>query len=317
VTLVQLRYAVAVDAHRHFGQAAAACAVSQPTLSMQLRKLERELGVALFDRSRQPVEPTDLGRLIIAQARAALREAARIGELAAGAGQELTGQLRIGVLATLAPYLLPRFVAELPRRYPGLSLWIGELQTEQILEQLVTDRLDAGLVATPAADPGLVEQPLFREPFVGYVSGDHRLHRRRWLDPGDLGIEDLWLLNEGHCFRDQVLSVCGDARSRQLHSLPLRFESGNLETLKRLVDSSGGMTLLPALAVAEISLEDRRHVRRFRAPPPERVIRLVHPAAYLKRGLIGAFVDELLRVIPRELRLAKPATVRAPVSRDG
>lgn len=293
--LAQLSYIVAVDTYRHFARAAEHCHVTQPTLSMQIQKLERELGVELFDRSKHPVEPTDLGRQIIEQARVILTEAARMKELITEAGGDVAGELHIGILPTLAPYVLPRFVLELVRRYPRISVQIEELQTDRILAMLRADGLDAALVATATTLPGVVERPLFEEPFVAYVSAGHRLYARERLRPEDLSVQDLWLLNEGHCFRDQVLALCGE-RAEALR--PIQFESGNLETLKRLVESSGGMTLLPYLATVDLTEEERRRVRPFHAPAPSRLIRLIHRKAYLKRALIEAFVTEMLARLP-------------------
>ncbi len=303
MTLTQLSYAVAVDTHRHFSRAAEACGVSQPTLSTQLRKLEGELGVEIFDRDRQPVEPTDLGRRILAQARTVLREAARVEEVVEEGRGEMSGELRIGMLPTLAPYVLPRFASDLAREQPEISLTVEEGLTDPLLERLETDQLDAALIATPEESPGLVERPLYEEPFVGYVSEDHRLHDRDRLSRDELSLEDLWILHEGHCFRDQVLQVCRDLERPGGSARPLQFESGNLETLIRLVDEGGGMTLLPKLAVEGLTGAQRRRVRTFQGPAPSRVVRLVHGKTYLKRGMIEVFVEALLSSIPRSLRV--------------
>lgn len=306
MTLTQLSYIVAVATHRQFQLAAAACGVTQPTLSMQVMKLEAELGVHLFDRSKQPVEPTDLGRLVIEQARVVLREAARLGELVSEAGGEVSGELRIGVIPTLSPYLLPRFLGDLSRRYPALSLVVEEALTDQILELLRADRLDVGILATPVEDRGLLERPLFEEPFVGYISEDHPLFKDSELGVEALEADDLWLLLEGHCFRDQVLRLCRETTRLGGSSRPFRFESGSLETLKRLVESSGGITLLPALAALELSSADRVRVRPFTSPPPTRQVRLVQGKGYLKRGLTEVFVDSLLTALPAECALLHP-----------
>src|SRR5690625_4958151 len=176
MTLTQLRYIVALDAERHFGRAAERCGVSQPTLSTQVRRLEEELGVEIFDRTRQPIEPTDLGRLVLDRARAVLREADALLAAVDAATDDVVGELRLGVIPTLAPYLLPRIVGELRRRYPGLVLHVEEHRTAELLERLERGALDVGLIATEEARPGLVERRLFHEPFVGYVSEDHPMH---------------------------------------------------------------------------------------------------------------------------------------------
>jgi len=307
VNLAQLRYVVALDEHRHFSRAAGACGVTQPTLSTQLGKLESELGVEIFDRDRRPVEPTDLGRQIVDQARRVLREAGRFEEVIREASGVVAGELRMGVLPTLAPYLLPRFVSELSSRYPELSLTVEELVTERILEGLEADRLDVGVVATREGERGWIERELFVEPFVGYLAPEHPLLERNRLRRDDVEIDDLWILHEGHCFRDQVLELCDDVEGEGAGGRAVSFRSGNLETLKRMVDGSGGMTLLPGLAVDALSPAERDRVRRFVDPQPARTVRLVRGKTYLKRSLIEAFSGVLLEALPDEVVWAAEA----------
>jgi LysR family transcriptional regulator, hydrogen peroxide-inducible genes activator len=213
LTLTQLAYVVAVDEHRHFGRAAAACHVTQPTLSMQLGKLERLLGVALFDRGRAPVVPTEAGRVVAERARHVLREAARIAEAVASDGDAIAGELRLGVIPTVAPYLLPAAVHALARRHPGLALVVEERVTDDALAAVRAGALDAAVVATDAAGADLAETPLFTEPFLAYVGAEHRLAGRRAIAPGDLSLDDLWLLSEGHCLRVQTVRLCGERRA--------------------------------------------------------------------------------------------------------
>ncbi|MDF1503767.1 hydrogen peroxide-inducible genes activator [Roseisolibacter sp. H3M3-2] len=305
LTLTQLAYVVAIDAHRHFGRAAAACHVTQPTLSMQLGKLERALGATLFDRTRAPVVPTPLGERVAAQARVVLREAARLAELAASDGGEVAGELRLGVIPTLAPYLLPRVLDVLAERHPRLTLVVEERVTDEVLDALRHDALDAALLASPAgAGSELEERPLFREPFVGYVGAGHRLAPRDTLDAEDLSLDDLWLLAEGHCLRTQAVRLCGEreargARAGSLGAGRARFESGNLETLKRLVERGQGMTLLPALAAAELTTAaQQRLVRPFADPAPSRTVRLVRRRALRRPQLADALGAAVLDVLP-------------------
>jgi LysR family hydrogen peroxide-inducible transcriptional activator len=292
MTLTQLAYAVAVDTYRHFGRAAEHCQVSQPTLSMQLQKLEEELGVQLFDRSRKPILPTSIGERLLAQARVILRECERLYELLQEEQNAIRGELRLGIIPTLSPYLLPLVTQPLRERYPELTVHLEELTTEQILEALLADRLDAGLVATAEDRPSLRRRALFYEPFVVYLSRGHLLLQEPYLDPSQLRIEDLWLLREGHCFRDQVLQVCGRRLEASL-APQLRFESGNLETLRLLVDELGGLTLLPLLATRYLPAEAQQRVRHFREPAPHRTIYLLHVRAHLKRSLLDAYVTVL------------------------
>lgn len=296
MNLNQLSCLLALERHRHFGRAAQACGVTQPALSMQLRKLEEELGAPLFERSRAPVEPTDLGREVVEQARRVLDEAERLREIVREHGREVAGELRLGVIPTLGPYLLPALLSRVLQRHRGLSVRVEELQTEQIFARLREAELDAALVASAPWGAGLVETTLFREPFVGYVAEGHRLHSEERLRVEDLRLEDLWLLSEGHCLRDQVVKLCAKRTGEPPSGMgALHFESGNLATLKRLVEHSGGMTLLPQLAVAGLSEEERRRVRPFAEPAPAREIRLVRRQSYLKRRLIEVLTQELQR----------------------
>lgn len=296
VTLTQLAYAVAVDTHRHFARAARACGVTQPTLSMQLRALEDALQTPLFDRSRTPVVPTDAGAVLLAQARVVLLEVERLGELRDAAQGAVAGELRVGVIPTLAPYLLPDVLELLAARFPRLELVVEERVTEALLEGLRTDALDAGLVATAVPPSEFIGRPLFHEPFVGYVAREHRLAGRPHIVPGDLALDDLWLLTEGHCLRTHVVGLCGQRGRRPASggspvcTRTARFESGNLETLKRLVERGSGMTLLPALAAASLGSDaERRLLVPFAPPAPTRAIRLVRRRRHRRVALVKAF----------------------------
>lgn len=294
MTLSQLRYAVAVDSHRHFGRAADACFVTQPTLSTQIQKLEDELDARLFDRSRKPVAVTPLGEAVLEQARRVLREADRVPELVREAAGRVEGTLRLGLLPTLAPYLLPRLLPAFTDAYPDVRLVLEELRTDAIVDGLRTDRLDAGLVAEDVADNHLQERPLFDEPFVAYVGVGHRLAERVRVTSDDVKRDDLWLLSRGHCFRDQAVQVCGDEPD---DAQPVDLESGSLETLRTLVEHHGGMTLLPMLAVTNRTL-DGGHVLPFERPAPTRTVRLATRRTQLKQRLLDALVDRIRTALP-------------------
>ncbi|HEY5061939.1 MAG TPA: LysR substrate-binding domain-containing protein [Gemmatimonadaceae bacterium] len=306
VTLTQLAYAVALDTHRHFERAASACNVTQPTLSMQIQKLESALGATLFDRSRAPVIPTDVGAGVIAQARVVLREAASLSELCQAASGTVAGELRLAVIPTLAPYLLPRVLETIAVRHPRLELVVEERVTESALEGLRSDTLDAALVATDLDSADIVQRRLFREPFVGYVGAGHRLAKRRRLSVHDLSLADLWLLSEGHCLRTQVVTLCqqrgrraagGSRGTDEACTRSARFESGNLETLKRLVERGNGMTLLPALAAADLSTAaQRRLVIPFDEPAPNRMVGIAGRRTHFRQHLVAA-VEEIVREV--------------------
>lgn len=290
MTLSQLRYAVAIDTHRHFGRAAEACYVSQPTLSAGLKRLEDELGIVLFDRSRQPVVPTEAGAEALVRARAVLREAEGLAALTDEQGNEPAGELRIGVIPTVAACLLPLVTGPFAERYPHVSLSIHELTTESILDHLATERIDAGIVATDERAAGLHTEPLYTEQFVAYVGAEHPLASHEVVACDRLAPEEVWLLSEGHCFRDQVLHLCGAAPTKGT-GRNVRFESGNLETLRRMVDRAGGVTLLPELSTLYLTADEARRVRPLAEPIPQREVRLVTGRTHLRRTLVAAYAD--------------------------
>ncbi|WP_018479412.1 hydrogen peroxide-inducible genes activator [Pontibacter roseus] len=301
MTLVQLEYLLAVDTHRHFATAAEHCFVTQPTLSMQLQKLEEELGVQLFDRSRVPVRPTEIGKEVIAQARIAVAEAKKIKELVQNQKQELAGELRIGIIPTLAPYLIPLFITSFMNKYPEVRVVVQELLTEEIVQRLNHELLDVGLLVTPLEDKSIKELPLFYESFVGYINPSHPLAKHKVITPEQLDTDELWVLNEGHCFRSQVLNICnrGGAAAGSAH---FDYKSGSLETLKRIVETQRGLTLLPELSVLDMPPEKRTMVHYFEEPQPQREVSLVVHRSFLKKKLIEALRQEILAGIPDTIR---------------
>lgn len=303
MTLTQLSYIVAVDRYRHFATAAEKSYVTQPTLSMQIHKLEDELGVTIFDRSKSPVIPTEIGEKIIAEAKKILKKSKHIEDLASLKDEELRGTFRIGIIPTVAPYLLPLFLRNFRDKYPEVRLVFEEVVTDELLELLEQDYLDIGVIATPADRGNIFEEDLYYEPFLGYVSEDHPLAQKERLTVDDLEVSNLWLLNEGHCFRDQTVKLCKKFRKDKLENTKIEFESGNLETLKQLVEQNFGMTLLPFLAKNQINERCiKAHLREFDDPVPRRKIRVVYGREYLKKNIIEAFKEEVMNVIPEELK---------------
>lgn len=301
MTITQLEYIIAVDTHRHFGKAAEASFVTQPTLSMQIQKLEQELGVTIFDRSRQPVVPTEIGRRIIVQARQIINESRKVKEIIEDEKKEIAGELRLGVIPTLAPYLLPLFVGSFIEKYPNVTLEVEELLTEQVILQLKQDQLDIGLIVTPSLDKGIIEQPVFYEEFYAYVSHRHPLYQKKSLSQEELPVEDVWLLTEGHCFREQVLNICGrDDMAAGMGNF--RYQSGSLEALRKIVDRQNGLTLLPELAAIELPEDNRTKLRPFDEPKPVREVSLVMHRSYLKRKLVDALRVEIVENLPPPIR---------------
>ncbi len=296
-TTLQLTYLVALDKYRHYGRAAESCHVTQPTLSMQIQKLEEQLGVILFDRTARPIAPTEIGERIIAQARMVLSETDRILAIVQERTGEMKGELRIGIISTLAPYLLPLLIEPFSRSYPDVSLVFEELLAEEIVDYVKRDLLDCGLLDTQVSESAIVERPLFTEPFVGYVSTNHHLYPQPRIRTDDLNLEQVWLMREGHSFRDQVVQALSASRGRGAEEKAVQFESDNLETLQRLVDRGYGMTLLPWLAVQGAGSSAPEQVREFTGHVPSRTIRLVYAKVLVRRHVVEAFASEVLRAV--------------------
>jgi len=302
MTLVQLEYAIAVDTYRSFVLAAEKCFVTQPTLSMQIQKLEDQLGVKLFDRSRQPVVPTEIGVDIIEQARILLNESYKIKEIISERKGEIAGEIKIGIIPTIAPYLLPRVIGSFMEKYPKVKLIIYEFTTENIIQQLKVGLLDCGILATPLDEPSLVERPVFYENFVSYVSKNSPLFKKKALVTNDLDIDELWLLNEGHCLRNQVLNICKHKKS---HHNQLDYNTGSIETLIKMVDLNNGITILPELAMQDFSIKQMDKVRYFKSPEPSREISIVTHKNFIKKRIIDVLEIEIQNSVPKRMKSKK------------
>jgi LysR family transcriptional regulator, hydrogen peroxide-inducible genes activator len=300
MTLVQLEYIIAVDKHRHFVDAAEDCNVTQPTLSMQIKKLEEDLGVIIFDRNKQPIEPTVVGLKVIEQARAVLRGANQINDIIVENREGITGTIKIGIIPTIASYLVPLFVPILAQKYPGLDIQIEEWMTHQVVEQMRQGHLDIGIVSTPLSEEDLIELPLYYEPFVLYVSPDHPLYRSDKISSRDLNIDEMWLLTDGHCFRNHVLNICGQPTTNS--KLNFSFKTGSLGVLMRLVEQYQGYTLLPYLASLDMPDEQRRLVREFKEPSPKREISIIVNKGFQRHRLIEILQEEIRQSIPANIR---------------
>jgi len=310
MTITQLEYVVAVDTYRSFVSAAEKCFVTQPTLSMQIQKLEDTLGVKLFDRSKQPVIPTEIGNEIIAQARVMLSEAEKIKEIITDRQRELAGELKVGIIPTVAPYILPKILHSFIEKYPQVKLIISEQHTEQIIQQLKSGLIDCGILTTPLHDNTLTEIPVFYENFVAYVSKNSKLFKKKNISPDDIDLEEIWILNEGHCMREQVLNICQRRRSTQSFK-HFEYNTGSVETLKRMVDQNNGATILPELALAELNDKQLDKVRYFKSPEPAREVSIVIQRNFLKRRLIEALKNEILEFLPKRMKNKKKKEVMA------
>ena len=299
MTLTQLGYIVAVDKYKNFGVAAQHCQVTQPTLSMQLQKLEEEIGLILFDRSEQPVKTTKVGEVLVHQAKIILREAHKFDELVLEEKDETKGIIHIGVIPTLAPYLMPLFLKDFMKKNPALKVVVEELQTSQILKKLEDLELDLGLLVTPIEQAGLKSDPLFYEPFLAYVSEKSELAQKAKVEQKDLNSNDLWLLTDGHCFREQSLLICKNRKKTSDLHKNLLFESGSLETLKKMIDQENGFTLLPYLATMD--MKNSKQLKEFTNPVPSREVSLIYNSYFRKDKIKSQLIDSIHEHLPSQI----------------
>jgi LysR family hydrogen peroxide-inducible transcriptional activator len=308
MTITQLEYIVAVDTYRSFVVAAEKCFVTQPTLSMQVQKLEDTLGVKIFDRSKQPVSPTEIGVEIIDQARILLAESEKIREIITDRQKELSGELKVGIIPTVSPYILPKIISGFIQKYPQVKLIVWEQTTEEIIQQLKLGTLDCGILSTPLRESALTEIPVFYENFVAYVSKNSKLSKKKSISPEDIDMEEIWVLNEGHCMREQVLNICQRRRATK-GFLHFEYNTGSVETLKRMVDQNNGATILPELALAELNDKQLDRVRYFKSPEPAREVSIVIQKNFLKRRMIEALKNEILEFVPKRMKSKKKKEV--------
>lgn len=293
MTLQQLQYIVAVAETGQFSKAARQCHVTQPTLTMMVRKLEDELGVTIFQRGSQPTRATAEGVALVTQARVVLREAGQLTALVSELRTGTSGTYRLGIIPTLAPYLLPLFLARFADDHPRTRLVIDERQTSAMLDALRTGQIDIGILAGPVHDPELESITLFHEPFLAYFPQGHMLLKQKRIARKDLRKAPLWVLSEGHCLRNQALSVCQHPSSAGHDNI--LYSTGSIETLKRMVSSGSGMTLVPELSVNA----DEKNVRRFAAPEPVREVVLVVRKPFVRRKALDALVIAIKAAVPK------------------
>lgn len=295
MNLQQLEYIVALDLHRNHVKAADHCHVTQPTLSMMVKKLEDELGVKIFDRS-QPLKPTEAGEIVVQRARQILQEVKNLKEFIKTEKDSIEGDFRLGVIPTLAPYLLPRFLNEFLEKHPAVSFSVFELQTDDIIKQLKSNRLDIAILVTPLDDKEIREIPVFYEPILLYTSEHLKYYQQDKVDVKSLSQENLLLLEEGHCFRGQVMNLC-TAKGKKVHH-QLNYQSGSFETLKAMVDNNYGYTLIPELAVNN----KNKHVKHFNSPEPVREVSFAVHQGFMKEALLTKLRDAILKSIPAHFK---------------
>lgn len=298
MTIQQLEYILAVDKYRHFAKAAEHCGVTQPTLSAMVQKLEDELGVKLFDRHIQPVTPTAIGIKILKQAKQIQLQVSQVKEIVHEEKFTLSGTLRLAVLPTIAPYLLPRFFPQLVNKYPEIDIRVMEKQTHQIEAGLLCDEIDAAITATHPEDLNLCDDFLFYEEFCGYVSKKEAVFKNDLVKTSEVNTSHLWLLDQGHCFRDQLLRYC------QLEAVKvnqIRYNLGSLETFMRMVESGHGLTFIPELATLQLNKDQKEFLRPFAIPKPTRQIRLIYHKNYVRKSLLEILVNEVQASVPKQM----------------
>jgi len=298
MNLRDLKYLVAVADTHHFSQAAERCFVSQPTLSGQIKKLEEELGVTLFERTKRSVETTPQGEAIVAQARQVLEQADALQQLAQSYQDPLIGPLRMGAIPTLSPYLMPLILKPLKKQYSQIKLVLTEELTDMLLTRLGKHEIDAALLATPVDDPDFESIPLFDEPFWLVHPRSHPLAERKKIIQADLDSADLLLLAEGHCLAEQAMEVC-HLQERDVQGEMADLRAASLETLLQMVAAGFGSTLLPALALKTISARDRGiKARQLQLPDTFRRISLVYRRTFPRRQVLEAFTEVVLKNLP-------------------
>jgi len=299
MTIQQLEYIVALDTHRHFVKAAEHCFVTQPTLTMQVQKLEQEIGITLFDRSKKPLVPTVVGEPIIAKIRTILLEINQLKSYVYNEKESIEGTYRVGIIPTVSPYLLPLFLHDFITTYPEVNLQIREMQTTQIIDALKQGVLDIGILSTPLLDQYIREVPIYNEPFLVYLDSSNPLFFANEINIDQLPMESLLLLEEGHCFREQSLRICGN-RS-EINRRNFSLQSGSIEGLKNLVKKELGYTLVPYLSV--VNELGSSNIKRFVHPEPSREISIVTHKGFAKELLLEKLGDCIKGNLPKELQV--------------
>jgi LysR family hydrogen peroxide-inducible transcriptional activator len=300
MNLQQLHYIIAVDKLKNFVKASEACFVTQATLSMMIKKLEEELEVKLFDRTRQPVKTTAIGEKIISQAKKIISESKKMKELIDDEKGIINGEMKVGIIPTLAPYLLPLFLKQFLQSFPLVKLVINEFTTDVIIQKLKNGDLDAALLATPLRENSLNEQVLFYEKYFLYVNQKEKGFDKQFVLPKDIDVNRLWLLEEGHCMRSQILNFCSLKKQKEVEE-QFHYNAGSIETLKNMVDTNFGMTIIPELATHNLSSLQKKRLRSFKTPVPVREISLVTHREFLKATLVQCLKDSIMNVIPKHM----------------
>lgn len=295
MTITQLYYVLAVAEHKNFTLAAEKCFVTQPTLSMQIQKLEDELAILIFDRSKKPIILTEIGEKIVTQAKSIVNEAGRIKDIVDQQKGYIGGEFKIGIIPTVMPTLLPMFLTNFIKKYPKVNLIIEELTTEQIIKKLKNSQLDCAIAATPLEEESIKEIVLYYEPFVAYIPEKHNSFEKSEIVIDDLDLDTILLLQDGHCFRNGILNLCKN--NKYIADSHFQIESGSFETLIKLADEGLGTTLLPYLHTLDLNDKNKNKLRAFKDPKPAREVSLIYPKNELKIHIINALRDVISGVV--------------------
>ena len=295
MTITQLKYVLAVAEHKNFTLAAEKCFVTQPTLSMQIQKIEEELSIQIFDRTKKPIQLTDIGQKIVSQAKNIVNEANRIQDIVEQQKGFIGGEFRLGIIPTIMPTLLPMFLNNFIKKYPKVKLIIEELNTDEIIIKLKNGNLDAAIAATPLEDEKIKEIVLYFEPFVAYIPENNTIFKKEEIEISDLNLNEILLLQDGHCFRDGILNLCKNQNETEQKTF--QIESGSFETLIKLADEGLGFTLLPYLHTLDLKEKDKVKLRNFKEPKPAREVSLIYPKSELKIQIIDALRSTIAGVV--------------------
>ena len=295
MTITQLQYVLAVAEHKNFTLAAEKCFVTQPTLSMQIQKVEEELKIQIFDRTKKPIQMTDIGQKIVNQAKNIVNEADRMKDIVEQQKGFIGGEFRLGIIPTIMPTLLPMFLNTFIKKFPKVKLVIEELNTDEIIVKLKNGTLDAAIAATPLSEEKLKEIVLYFEPFVAYIPEKHRIADKKEIEVSDLNLDEILLLQDGHCFRDGILNLCKNQDVASLNNF--QIQSGSFETLIKLADEGLGLTLLPYLHTLDLKDNDKLKLKHFKDPKPAREVSLIFPKTELKIQIIDALKQTISGVI--------------------
>ena len=298
MTLQQFEYIIALEKFRHFTKAAEYCNVTQPTLSAMIQKLEDELEVKIFDRSQQPIAPTPAGLLVIKQAKEALVQAEQIKNIVQEQKQDVAGKFTLGILPTIAPYLLPRFISLLMKKYPKLELRIAEMKTSEIKRALLNGEIDAGVLADIEDLEEYNISHLFYEQYMAYVSKSCSLYDKQIVKSRDLQDQQLWLLDEGHCFRDQMVKYC---QIKSAQDSQMTYSLGSIETFMRMVESGCGVTFIPWMAAQQLSESQQELVRPFAIPMPTRHLVAATNKNFIRHTILTAIIEEIQASVPKAM----------------